>query len=49
MVAPRTQRFLAERMNARITSLAVDHMPLLSAPAAVANFIAEAVNAVQGA
>jgi pimeloyl-ACP methyl ester carboxylesterase len=49
MVAPQTQRFLADRMQACTTSLPVDHTPLLSAPVEVANFIAAAVNAVRGA
>jgi pimeloyl-ACP methyl ester carboxylesterase len=42
MINPKTQRFMAERMNATVRSLAVDHMPLLTAPDKVVEVILEA-------
>jgi pimeloyl-ACP methyl ester carboxylesterase len=44
MISPITQRFMAERMKARIDSQAVDHTPLVSAPESVARLIVEAVD-----
>jgi pimeloyl-ACP methyl ester carboxylesterase len=44
MIARETQRFMADRMKARIRSHAVDHMPLVTAPAAVVDLILEAVH-----
>ena len=43
MINPKTQRFMAERMNATVRSLTVDHTPLLTAPADVADIILESV------
>ena len=45
MINPKTQRFMAERMNATIRSHAVDHTPLLTAPDKVVDIIVEAANA----
>jgi pimeloyl-ACP methyl ester carboxylesterase len=45
MINPKTQRFMAERMNATIRSFAVDHAPLLTAPDKVAGIILEATKA----
>jgi pimeloyl-ACP methyl ester carboxylesterase len=45
MINPKTQRFMAERMEATIRSYAVDHTPMLTAPNAVADIILEAVKA----
>jgi pimeloyl-ACP methyl ester carboxylesterase len=45
MINPKTQRFMAERMNATIRSFAVDHTPLLTAPDKVAEIILEAAQA----
>jgi pimeloyl-ACP methyl ester carboxylesterase len=45
MISPKTQRFMAERMNATIRSLPVDHTPLLTAPDKAAGIILEAVKA----
>lgn len=45
MISPVTQRFMAERMGAEIRSLAVDHMPLASAPDTVTDSIMAAVDA----
>jgi pimeloyl-ACP methyl ester carboxylesterase len=42
MIDPATQRFMAERMGARIRSEKVDHTPLVSAPEPVVNMILEA-------
>ena len=43
MIVPETQRFMAERMRARVRSLPVDHTPMLTAPDAVAAIVREAV------
>lgn len=48
MIVPDTQRFMAERMKANIRTLAVDHTPSVTAPAAVANIIRDAIRAVSG-
>lgn len=46
MISPATQRFMAERIRARVHSLGVDHTPLASAPDAVVRVIVEAADAV---
>jgi pimeloyl-ACP methyl ester carboxylesterase len=43
MIAPETQRFMATRMKAHIRSHPVDHTPIVTAPAVVADIIREAV------
>jgi pimeloyl-ACP methyl ester carboxylesterase len=43
MVVAETQRFLAERMRARVRSLPVDHSPMVTAPEAVVGLIREAM------
>ena len=43
MINPVTQQFLARRMGARTRSENVDHMPLVSAPGLVVEFILQAV------
>jgi pimeloyl-ACP methyl ester carboxylesterase len=43
MINPATQRFMAERMGARIRAAKVDHTPLASAPQLVVDLIREAV------
>ena len=43
MIAPETQRFMAERMRARIRSLPVDHTPIVTAPDLVLEIIREAM------
>jgi pimeloyl-ACP methyl ester carboxylesterase len=48
MIVPETQRLMAERMKANIRALAVDHTPSVTAPAAVADMIRDAVRAVNG-
>jgi len=48
MIPAATQRFMAERMKARITVHAVDHTPSVTAPGPVVDLILEAVRAVRG-
>ena len=43
MINPKTQHFMAKRMQARIHSFAVDHTPLLTAPESVLEVIIAAV------
>lgn len=43
MIVPETQRFMADRMKARVHSHPVDHTPLVTAPAVVVDLILEAV------
>lgn len=43
MIPERTQRFMAERMQARISAYPVDHMPSVTAPELVASVIVDAV------
>jgi hypothetical protein len=43
MIPEQTQRFMAERMHARITALPVDHLPSVSASAAVTRLIVDAL------
>jgi len=46
MIAPDTQRFMAERMHARVRSHSVDHTPLATAPGLVVDVIREAIQEV---
>jgi hypothetical protein len=48
MVVPATQRFMAERMKAKITARAVDHTPIVTAPGPVVDMIRDAVQSVGG-
>jgi pimeloyl-ACP methyl ester carboxylesterase len=48
MIVQGNQRFMAERMKARIHSFAVDHIPIVTAPSAVLGVLREAVAAVRG-
>ena len=43
MIAPDTQRFMAERMHARTRSHPLDHTPIVTAPGLVVGIIREAV------
>jgi pimeloyl-ACP methyl ester carboxylesterase len=43
MILPETQRFMAERMKARLQSHAVDHAPLVTAPGVVVDIILDAI------
>jgi pimeloyl-ACP methyl ester carboxylesterase len=42
----KTQRFMAERMNARISTYPVDHAPSVTAPASVEKIIADAMHQI---
>jgi pimeloyl-ACP methyl ester carboxylesterase len=44
MIAQETQRFMADRMKARVRSHPVDHAPLVTAPAVVVDLILKAVH-----
>lgn len=44
MIPAETQRFMAGRMNARVRTLPVDHLPMLTAPEAVTDIVREAVH-----
>lgn len=46
MIAPATQRYMAERMKAKIKAHAVDHTPSVTAPGAVVEIIRDAIRAV---
>ena len=46
MIVPTTQRFMAERMKAKIKSHAVDHTPIVTAPAPVIDIILDALRAI---
>jgi hypothetical protein len=46
MINPDTQRFMAERMQARIHSHDVDHAPLISRPQVVTDIVYEALKHV---
>jgi pimeloyl-ACP methyl ester carboxylesterase len=46
MIVPETQRFMAERMRARVRSLRVDHTPSVTAPDAVVGIIRDAMRPV---
>jgi len=45
MINPKTQHFMAQRMKAKLSSVAVDHTPLLTAPDSVIEVILEAAAA----
>jgi pimeloyl-ACP methyl ester carboxylesterase len=46
MINPATQRFMAERMQARTRTDKFDHAPLVTRPQAVTDTLAEAVQSV---
>ena len=48
MIVPETQRYMAERMKAKIRALTVDHTPSVTAPTAVVDVIREAIRSVTG-
>ena len=48
MIVPETQRYMAERMKAKIKSHVVDHTPSVTAPGAVVDIIREAIGFVAG-
>jgi pimeloyl-ACP methyl ester carboxylesterase len=47
MIVQSNQRFMAERMRARVRSHAVDHAPIVTAPAVVLDVLREAIAAVR--
>jgi pimeloyl-ACP methyl ester carboxylesterase len=46
MILPETQRFMAERMKAKVRVHAVDHAPIVTAPHIVVEIIREAIRSV---
>jgi pimeloyl-ACP methyl ester carboxylesterase len=48
MIVPATQRYMAERMKAKITAHAVDHTPSVTAPTAVVDVIRDAIRSITG-
>src|SRR6202046_572685 len=48
MIVSETQRFMAERMKARVRSHPVDHAPIVTAPGVVVDIIHEAIAEVAG-
>jgi pimeloyl-ACP methyl ester carboxylesterase len=48
MIVPETQRYMAERMKAKMKALSVDHTPSVTAPTAVVDMIREAIGSVTG-
>jgi hypothetical protein len=46
MIVPETQRYMAERMKARIKAHAVDHTPSVTAPTAVVDIIRDAIRSI---
>jgi pimeloyl-ACP methyl ester carboxylesterase len=46
MIVPATQRFMAERMKAKIKPHPVDHTPIVTAPAAVVDIIRDAISSI---
>lgn len=49
MIAHETQRFMAQRMQAKVRSHPVDHTPMVTAPSVVADIIREAIDEVAAA
>jgi pimeloyl-ACP methyl ester carboxylesterase len=47
MILAETQRFMAERMQAKVSAHAVDHAPIVTAPGPCVDLILEAVEAVR--
>jgi pimeloyl-ACP methyl ester carboxylesterase len=48
MIVPDSQRFMAERMKAKIKAHAVDHTPIVTAPTVVVDIIRDAISAATG-
>jgi pimeloyl-ACP methyl ester carboxylesterase len=48
MIVPETQRYMAERMKAKIRAHAVDHTPSVTEPRVVVDIIQEAISSVSG-
>jgi pimeloyl-ACP methyl ester carboxylesterase len=47
MISPTTQKFMAQRMDAKTHSEKVDHMPLVTAPELVVEIIREAIASIR--
>ena len=47
MIVVGNQRFMAERMQARVRSHAVDHTPIVTAPTVVLDVLREVIAAVR--
>ena len=47
VIPAETQRFMAERMRARVRIASADHMPMVTAPSAVVDIVLEAVREVE--
>jgi pimeloyl-ACP methyl ester carboxylesterase len=47
MIPPETQRFMAQRMGARVRAHEVDHTPIVTAPTVVVDIIREAIAEVR--
>jgi pimeloyl-ACP methyl ester carboxylesterase len=45
MIPAATQRFMAERMKARVHAVACDHVPMITKASAVVDILMEAVRA----
>ena len=43
MIVPDTQRFMAERMHARVRSHPIDHTPIVTAPGLVVDIILQTI------
>src|SRR5580704_2483281 len=48
MIVPETQRFMAERMKAKVKAHAVDHTPSVTAPGSVVDIIRDAIRSMTG-
>ena len=47
MIPAETQRFMAERMKARVHTVPADHVPMITAVPAVVDLLLEAVREVE--
>jgi pimeloyl-ACP methyl ester carboxylesterase len=48
MILPETQRYMAERMKAKVKAHAVDHTPIVTAPQVVVDMIRDAIRSITG-
>ena len=46
MILPETQRFMAQRMQARVRAHVVDHAPIVTAPSVVVDIVREAIGEI---
>ena len=47
MIIPQTQRFMAERMKARISAHPVDHTPSVTAPGTVVELLTDVLQQIK--